>query len=80
MCQFNPFDPFGIQVGNPFWHIPFTLQENYCGNCGNRIPAGHYHSCPVLPTPPPVAPQGWECPRCHAVNAPSVTQCGCAAG
>ncbi len=23
--------------------------------------------------------QGWECPRCHAVNAPDVQQCACSA-
>ena len=22
-------------------------------------------------------PQGWECPRCHKVNAPSMKQCSC---
>jgi len=26
--------------------------------------------------PQPIA-QGWECPRCHRINAPSVKQCTC---
>ena len=23
------------------------------------------------------APMGWECPRCHVVNAPHIMQCTC---
>lgn len=34
------------------------------------IGTGHYQ-------PPPV-PQGWQCPVCRTVYAPSVTQCWCA--
>lgn len=30
---------------------------------------------PVMPTP---VPQGWECPKCHHIYAPSVHEClGC---
>lgn len=25
----------------------------------------------------PVIKQGWECPRCHSINAPFVNKCGC---
>jgi len=42
---------------------------------------------PNVPYVPPVFPQpyypmdvtmkGWECPRCHRINAPSVSQCTC---
>lgn len=34
------------------------------------------------PTPPqhPQAIMGWECPRCHAVHAPSVLSCSCEPG
>lgn len=34
------------------------------------IGTGHYQ-------PPPI-PQGWQCPLCKTVYAPSVTQCRCA--
>lgn len=27
-----------------------------------------------------MTPVGWECPRCHAVNAPHVNQCNCRPG
>lgn len=34
--------------------------------------------CYVFPVyPPPVQPQGWECPRCHTIHAPSVKRCDC---
>jgi len=26
---------------------------------------------------PYYAQQGWECPRCHKINAPWVSQCNC---
>ena len=25
----------------------------------------------------PPAPQGWECPKCHRINAPTVLECPC---
>lgn len=25
----------------------------------------------------PIGPNGWICPRCGRVNAPSITQCNC---
>lgn len=37
--------------------------------------------CPYTVPPQPVfyinASQGWECPRCRKINAPTVTQCNC---
>lgn len=27
---------------------------------------------------PPITQIGWECPRCHRINAPYVGQCTCA--
>lgn len=32
---------------------------------------------PMIVPMPQSIPQGWECPRCHRINAPSVTQCPC---
>lgn len=26
---------------------------------------------------PPVIAQGWECPRCHTINAPHMNKCEC---
>lgn len=33
---------------------------------------------PYAPNPPKVISQGWECPRCRKIHAPSITGCNCA--
>lgn len=32
------------------------------------------------PWPPSPPQQGWECPRCHRINSPSMLQCTCKPG
>lgn len=31
----------------------------------------------LTPFPPAAVPQGWQCPCCRKVNAPTVPQCPC---
>lgn len=37
------------------------------------------HGSP-MPTPAAFASQGWECPRCRAINAPTTPRCDCKPG
>lgn len=39
------------------------------------FPLGYPFEHPMIV--PKTVPQGWECPRCRRINAPSVTQCPC---
>lgn len=54
-----------------------------CSKCGGVI-SGYYENtadfmgCRCLPEPEPIAPlMGWECPRCHKIHSPFVTECSC---
>ncbi len=63
-----------------------TDYEWTCSNCGQKVSG--WHSCPVktwhtpyvnmeIEIDPPLPQQGWQCPMCKTVYAPSVTECDC---
>lgn len=46
--------------------------------CGQYTIPGVCQHCPMRPQSYFTVPtMGWECPRCHKINAPTVTQCNC---
>ena len=58
-----------------------------CDNCGKYVTSG-IHACSTYISPDPFVypfvngeplykPQGWQCPACRMVYAPSVTECDC---
>lgn len=50
----------------------------YCTKCGGTTPMGNVHYCgssPVLVQPQLNLPQGWQCPVCGVVYAPTVPNC-----
>jgi hypothetical protein len=61
---------------------PYTTGGMFCLLCGAWSAHGTQHVCPKTVATPPTftyVAMGWECPRCHAIHAPSVTSCWCPA-
>lgn len=64
-----------------------NISDTYrCPACGQTVWYATGHICPAINNQVPIywqgvgtyqtiTPQGWECPKCHCVYAPSVMMC-----
>jgi len=58
----NKCNKCGIDVGSSF------LYDDMCWSCRNAS---------LQPPTCPIIGYGWECPRCHKINAPWMSSCDC---